>query len=193
MAPIARLPATFRFAEALKAGLTKHALYRLRDQGAVLALGAGLYRLSEAEQAVDVDLIAVARRAPRATLCLTSALARHELTDTIPASLDLALPRGTRPLRTSLPVSWHFFDAKSFDVGREQLALDAETSIGLYSPERCLIDSFRMSGLIGPDLAREALRAWLRRRGSQPATLLAMARSFPRCDRAVREALEFLL
>jgi len=83
---ISKLPATFRFADARRAGLSKRAIYRLRDTGQLQALGAGLYRRADGEQTADVDLIAVARRAPRATLCLTTALARHELTDAIPAA-----------------------------------------------------------------------------------------------------------
>lgn len=191
-AALAKLPATFRFSEALQAGLTKHAIYRLRDEGRLLAQGAGLYRRLEADQAVDVDLIAVARRVPRATLCLATALARHGLSDAIPASMDLALPRGTRVPRVKVPVTWHVFDARTFDVGRQTLALDADTRIGLYDPERCIVDAFRMIGRVGPDMAREALRAWLRQRNSQPVTLLAMARFFPRAQRAVREALELM-
>jgi hypothetical protein len=191
--PIAKLPATFSFAEARGAGLTKHAIYRMRDAGYLQALGAGLYRRIEAEQTVDLDLIMVARRAPRATLCLTSALARHELSDAIPTSVDIALPRGVRAPRLDLPISWHFFDPQTFDVGRETLSLEPKTAIGIYGPERCIVDAFRMRGLIGPDLSREALRTWIRRRSSQPAALLKMARAFPRCERAVREALELLL
>jgi len=190
---IPKLPATFRFADARRAGLSKRAIYRLRDTGQLQALGAGLYRRADGEQTADVDLIAVARRAPRATLCLTTALARHELTDAIPAALDIALPRGTRAPRVSVPVAWHFFDRKTFELGRQRVSLEAGTEIGIYSPERCIVDAFRMKGSIGPDLGRASLRAWLRGRGSQPVSLLTMARSFPRCEPAIRGALELLL
>jgi predicted transcriptional regulator of viral defense system len=184
----------FSFSEARQAGLTKHAIYRMRDEGRLVALGAGFYRRIDAEKAVDTDLIAVTLRAPRATLCLATALARHDLIDAIPSSLDIALPRRTRPpLTQTPPITWHFFDPQTFTVGRESLMLDAETSIGIYNPERCIVDAFRMSGLIGPDLGKEALRAWLRRRGSQPASLLALAKFFPRTERILREVLELLL
>ena len=83
--------------------------------------------------------------------------------------------------------------ADTFDLGRDELQLAQETSIGLYSQERCIIDSFRLRHLEGPETAVEALRRWLRRRGSQPATLLAMARAFPKAEPALRAALEILL
>jgi predicted transcriptional regulator of viral defense system len=191
---IKRLPATFRFAEARKAGLSKHAIYQLRATGDLVSLGAGLYRKAEAQQAVDIDLIALALRAPLATLCLASALARHELVDTIPSAVDVALPRGTRsPQATAPPVKWHVFDPSTFQIGRETVKLDADTSIGIYSAERSIVDAFRLRGVVGPELGREALRAWLRRRGAQPAVLLNIAKSFANAERSLREALEFLL
>ena len=189
-----RLPATFRFSEARKAGLSKHAIYRMRASGDLVSLGAGLYRKADVQHAVDTDLIALVLRAPLATLCLASALARHELVDTIPSAVDIALPRGTRPPQAAAPpVKWHVFDPSTFQLGRETVRLDADTSIGMYSAERSIIDAFRLRGLVGPELGREALRTWLRRRGAQPAALLAITRSFPHAERSIREALEILL
>ncbi len=132
-------------------------------------------------------------RAPRATLCLTSALARHGLSDAIPARIDVALPRGQRHPRTQAPASWHAFAADTFDLGRDELRLTDEASIGLYDPPRCIVDAFRLRHLEGPETAIEALRRWLRRRGSQPATLLTMARAFPNAEPALRAAMEILL
>jgi hypothetical protein len=90
-------------------------------------------------------------------------------------------------------VTWHSFAVATFDLGRDELNLREETTIGIYSPERCIIDAFRLRHLEGPETAIEALRRWLRRRGSQPATLLKMARAFPKAEPALRAALEILL
>ena len=89
---LAQLPATFSYAQALQAGLTHHRLYRLRDAGQLEQVGRGLYRKADAGL-TDFDLLEAAQRAPQATICLLSALARHELTDAIPSHHDLALPR----------------------------------------------------------------------------------------------------
>lgn len=189
-----RLPATFRYGDAREVGVSKHAIYRMRDSGGLIPLGAGLYRKAESPQAVEAELIALVVRVPMATLCLATALARHELVDSIPAFVDIAIPRGTRPPRVDAPpVQWHVFDPGRFAIGRETVKLDADTAIGIYSPERSIVDAFRLSGVMGPELGREALRAWLIRRGAQPAALLAMARSFPRVERRLRETLELLL
>src|SRR6185312_16357375 len=100
---------------------------------------------------------------PRATLCLRSALVRHDLIDDIPAAIDIALPRNSEAAHTRAPISWHWFDARTFDIGRELLDLDEATSIGQYSAERSIIDAFRLRHLEGPELGNQALRRWLRR------------------------------
>jgi predicted transcriptional regulator of viral defense system len=168
-------------------------LRALRDAGLLESFGRGLYRRTDLPAEADPDLLEIALRADRATLCLTTALARHGLTDAIPASIDVALPRGHRHPRTQAPVSWHAFAVETFEIGRDELALTDGVRIGLYSPERCVIDVFRLRHLEGADVAVEALRRWLRRRGAQPATLLVMARAFPKAEPALRSTLEILL
>lgn len=187
------LPAVFSYVDARGSGLSDRRLYALRDAGAIEQLGRGLFRRTGADAGADPDLLEIAYRAPRVTLCLTGALARHGLTDAIPSRIDVALPRGQRFPQTQAPVSWHAFATGTFDIGRGELTLTDEITIGLYSAERCIVDAFRLRHLEGPEPAVEALRRWLRRRGSQPATLLAMARSFPKAEPALRGALEILL
>jgi predicted transcriptional regulator of viral defense system len=187
-----RLPATFRYHDALAAGITKHQLYALRANGLVEPVARGLYRKSEAPRELDIDLLEIARRAPRATLCLTTALAHYDLTDVSPASIDVALPaRSYRPT-VAASVTWHLFGRATFDIGRTELRIDEDTLIGLYNPERSLIDAFRLRHREGDDLAYTALRRWLRRRGSSPSRLIAMTRDFPKTTTPIRHALEIL-
>jgi predicted transcriptional regulator of viral defense system len=186
------LPRSFTLEQALALGWTKRAVYDLRDRGQLQVLGRGLYRRRDAELA-DMDLVEVALRSAKATLCLTSALAKHDLTDAIPAAHELAVPRGTRAPAVSARVRWHLFDAATFELGREALKLDAELSIGLYSAERSIVDAFRMRAQEGHELANEALKRWLRRRGAQPTALLKIAALLPRSEAPLRHALEVLL
>jgi len=137
----------------------------------------------------------ISLRKPSATICLLSALSLHELTDEIPRDTDIALPRGERTLSTRFtPIRWHSFDRATFDLGRTPHQLtDEGLTIGLYSPERTVIDAFRLRHELGADLANEALKRWLRRRGSKPSDLLDLARSFPKALPALRLTLEILL
>jgi predicted transcriptional regulator of viral defense system len=190
---LAWLPPIFSYAQARKAGLSQRRIYWLRDQGLIEPLAQGTYRRADAGLQADPDLIEIAARAPLATLCLTSALARHQLTDAIPSEIDIALPRGTRHPPTAAPARWHAFASDTFDIGRTNLSLTADAHIGLYSAERSIIDAFRLRHQEGPELANEALKRWLGRRGSSPAELIRMAQNFPKALPSMRAALEILL
>lgn len=189
---VSGLPETFSYTDARAAGLSARRLYALRDAGLIEQLGRGLFQRTDAATGSDPDLLEIAIRAPSATLCLTTALARHGLTDAIPSRIDVALPRGQRHPRTRAPAAWHSFDPATFDIGRSQLTLSSSTAIGFYDPERCIIDAFRLRHLEGQETAVEAIRRWLRRPGAHPATLLAMARVFPKAEPALRSTLEIL-
>ena len=186
---LASLPATFRFKEGVDR-LGERRLRRLLGEGRIVAVSRGLYRKSD--WLGDDDSVEIATRAPRATLCLSSALARHDLIDDIPARIDVAIPRGSWTPRTNAPVRWRHFDPDTFDIGRDTVDVGAGRRIGQYDPPRSIIDAFRMRHIDGSDLANEALKRWLRQ-GGQPADLLAMAAAFPRTRSMLRETLEVLL
>lgn len=192
-AKFAALPPIFSYSQAREAGLSQRRIYWLRDHGLIEPLAHGTYRRSDIPIGSDPDLIEIATRAPLGTLCLTSALARHDLTDAIPSKIDIALPRGTRRPPTAAPIRWHVFDPETFQIGRDLLPLTNTDHIGLYGPERSIIDAFRLRHSEGPELAHEALRRWLRRRGSSPSELMRMAEDFPKALPALRTALEILL
>jgi hypothetical protein len=193
LSALGQIPATFTYTDALTAGLTDRLLTQLRDSGEIEQISRGLYRRTDADPSADWNLLEIAHRAPRGTLCLASALARHELTDLIPGAIDIAIPRGSTRPKIQAPVVWHHFAPETFELGRNTTAVDQETEIGIYSPERSIIDAFRLRRWEGPELGVLALRRWLRRPGSQPSSLLAMAASFPATLRPIRETLEILL
>ncbi len=98
------LPAAFSTSAALDAGLTRPLLDRLVPGGDLERLGRGLFLRSAYADGVDVDLVEIAVRAPSATICLTSALARHGLTDESPRSTSRSRAgTGSRPS----PLGWH--------------------------------------------------------------------------------------
>lgn len=187
-----KLSAVFTYSEARTAGLSAERLYAWRDEGVLDQIGRGLYRWADAEE-VDQDLLEIAHRAHHGTLCLVTALARHGLTDTIPSQVDIAIPRGSRIPALRATISVHVFARETFSVGWEPLAVDKNLSIGIYSPVRTLIDVIRLRHREGPDVAWQALRRWLARKGSQPAALIAMARRFHGAETAVRDALQVVL
>ena len=185
------LPITFTAAQAQQGGLTRRHLTDLQHEGAIDRIARGLYRRSTAPP-VDEDLLEIAVKTHLPTLCLISALARHDLTDQIPTRHDVAVPRGQWRPTVSAAVRWHKFDRATFDVGRTEIAVDSEYMIGLYDAPRSIIDAFRLRHTIGPDVANKALRRWLRA-GGRPAELLRYTQSFPAARPAILNALQILL
>jgi hypothetical protein len=188
-ASLARLPDVFRYAEATQL-IGERQLRNLVADGRIVAVARGLYRKDEWRG--DEDLAEVAAKSKDATICLRSALARHDLIDDIPAAVDVAIPRGAWRPALQVPVRWHHFDARTFAIGREALDAGAGRRIGLYSAERSIIDAYRLRHREGPDMANEALKRWLKS-GGQPSSLLGLARAFPRTLPILRSTLEVLL
>lgn len=186
------LPETFSQAEAARLGLPPATLYRLRDAGRISAIARGLYKRTT--DPADLDLLEIAIRAPNATLCLTSALARHGLTDAIPETIDIAIPRGSYAPGTTTPTTWHRFDRDTFNLGRTTIPIEGTLElIGIYDPERCIADMYRLRGVEGHEAATDALRRWLKMRGNSPADLLRVARKLPRAEGPIRRELAILL
>ncbi len=174
-----------------QASLSRSALYRGARAGRWERIARGIYLPADAS-AVDWDQIEATTRRPAATICLTSALAHHDLTDTVPAALDIAIPRGSMTPANTGAIAWHQFDRATFEIGREQITVPgSEQTIGIYSPERSIADAFRLRGELGYELARDALREWLRR-GGKPARLIEIASRLPRAKTPLLQALEML-
>jgi predicted transcriptional regulator of viral defense system len=182
----------FTYTAARSAGISAERLYAYRSQGLIEQVARGLYRWAGGPE-LDQDLLEVACRAPRGTLCLLTALARHGLTDAIPDRIDVAIPRGTRTPALRAVIDVHVFAKKTFNLGREEIDIGAGFKVGLYSAERSLVDVIRLRHQEGADVAWESLRRWLRRRGAKPAALIEMAKHFHGAERAVRQALEIVL
>lgn len=172
-------------------GMSRSGFYRAARAGRLTRLGRGVY-LPADSPAADWDWIEAATRRPKATICLVSALAHHDLTDEIPSVLDVAIPRGMRPPVGNSALAWHQFDRASFGVGREKIPIPGtQELIGIYSPERSIIDAYRLRGAVGYELAKDALKEWLRR-GGKPAHLIGLADQIPRAKAPVLHALETL-
>ncbi|HEU0165538.1 MAG TPA: hypothetical protein VFQ54_10885, partial [Thermomicrobiales bacterium] len=128
-----------------------------------------------------------------ATICLLSALEMHGLTDEIPQTLDLAIPRGMRLPAGFEHVTWHHFAPETFEIGREPYEVTSIGHLGVYDAPRTIVDLFRLRYREGSDLAYGALKTWLRRRESQPSDLLMISRHFPQAHREIQHALEIML
>ena len=187
------LASVFTLDDARASGLRKDHVYTMLASGEIERVGRGVYLRPDAVDPSFASLAAARAVHEEATLCLTSALVHHDLSDAIPFGTDIALPRGTRHPAGFTHVTWHSFDLATFLLGRELFQIGDGTTVAIYSAERSIVDCFRLMHREGSDVAHEALRRWVRRRGSSPATLLKIAASFPLTRSAIRQALAILL
>lgn len=190
---ITELNPAFTLRGALATGLRKDQVYDMLAAGTIERIGHGVYIRPKAIDPAFASLAAAAIAQPTATMCLTSALAYHDLTDAIPFGTDIALPRGTRFPAGFDHVTWHSFDPATFAVGRDIVEVDRGIAVAIYSAPRTIVDCFRLMYQEGSDVAYEALRRWIRHRGNSPASLMRVASSFPRVRSRLYQALEVLL
>jgi predicted transcriptional regulator of viral defense system len=182
---------TLKPRQAADLGMSASGLYRAARSGRYDKIARGIYREADAP-AADWDWIEAATRRADATICLTSALAHYDLTDAIPSALDIAIPRGSRIPAGNSAIAWHLFDRNTFDLGRNEIEIPGSTlRIGIYCPERCIADAFRLRADAGYEMGRDALREWLRR-GGKPAQLTEIASRLPRTSGPLQRTLEAL-
>jgi predicted transcriptional regulator of viral defense system len=167
----------FRVSEAVATGVSRTTLHRMREAGELIAVGRGVVQLPGAGMGMSSGLAVVSARVPRGAICLNSALAFWDLTDEVPARIHVAVPRGAhRPSIDRPAIQVHVFDARTFDVEREQQRTDADEMFWIYSAERSVVDAMRMSRWVGRDVGLHALRRYLDCGGAKPARLAEIAR-----------------
>ena len=178
-----------RTGQALAEGIHPRTLYELRDEGRILSLHRGLYRLADLPPLGNPDLATIAARLPSAVICLVSALSFHGITTQIPHQVDIALSRGTKgPKLTFPPLRIFRFSPSTFEKGIETHKLD-EVKVRIYAPARTVVDCFKFRNRIGIDVAVEALRLCRQRRVATVREILEYARLL-RMERVMTPYLE---
>ena len=190
---IRELAPAFTLEDAREAGFSKDQVYSLLGRDEIERVGRGVYVRPDLVPPAFTALAAATALRAEATLCLTSALVHHDLSDAIPFASDIALPRGAHQPAGLTNVSWHSFDPRTFHVGREQVDAGEGAKVAIYSAERTIVDCFRLMHQEGSDVTYEALRRWLRKTGDTPASLLKVSGLFPKALPRIRQALEVLL
>jgi predicted transcriptional regulator of viral defense system len=174
---VSELPPTFTTRTARTFGLHPRDLYRLRDDGDLLELSRGVFRRADAPTPDWPDLLAVAYRASVAIVCCVSALVVHDLTDEIPAAVQIAVPRPSRPPHIDYPPTEVFrFAEATFELGLSTVEAAPGEGIRVHDRERTVVDVMRLRHRLGEPLALGALRRYLRRGDARPGRLLALAR-----------------
>jgi predicted transcriptional regulator of viral defense system len=110
-------------------------------------------------------LIEVAKRTPKAIVCLLSALQLHELGTQAPFEVWIALPSGTHAPRMDYPALRIVrLSGEAYSAGVDVVSVDG-VPIGVYNVAKTITDCFKLRNKVGLDVALEALReAWKARK-----------------------------
>jgi predicted transcriptional regulator of viral defense system len=177
-----------RTSEAIKLGVHPRVFYQMRDDGRIVELSRGIFRLAELTMLNETDLTTASLRVPAGVVCLISALFFHGLTTEIPHEVYMALPREkANPKVDYPPLRIFHFSNETYTAGVEKHSKDG-IEIKVFSPEKTVADCFKFRNRIGLDVAIEGLKNCLQRRNSR-AKILEYAK-ICRIEKIIRPYLE---
>lgn len=151
--------------EVTEANIHTQTLSRVVRAGTLERVARGRYRLPNAPVTEHHGLALVAAAAPKAAICLLSALSFHQIGTQLPHEVWIALDRRSRRPSLRYP-RLHVvrFGGDALTEGVETHRIEGET-VRVYSVAKTIADTFKYRNKIGLDVALEALReAWRARR-----------------------------
>jgi predicted transcriptional regulator of viral defense system len=173
-----------------EAGLEPHVLSYSVETGQSERVQRGVYRLIAAPLQNHEDLLEVSLRIPYGVVCLSSALAFHELTTFIPKKIHFAVPQKRKPPKLEYPpLVIHYFSDSTYSYGIETYQVKTH-EFKVYSVEKTLVDLLRFKEQA---LFAEGLKNYLARRKPKPdlRKLLDAAR-VGRVEKRLRPLLEVM-
>lgn len=164
-----------RLSELIAEGVTASTVSRLEREGAIVRLARGLYQLPDASIDAHHTLAEAAKLVPKGVICLTSALAYHELTDQIPAKVWIAIgPKDWRPKFLYPPARFAHFPSIHLRTGVEHHSIDG-VDVPIFGIAKTIADLFRYRRIVGVNVALGGLREALRKRKATPAQIAKYA------------------
>lgn len=159
------------------AGINAETMARLVREGVVIRPARGLYQLADSVPDARHSLAEASALAPKAVVCLTSALQFHELTLQMPSVIWMAIERtGWKPKVDYPLLRFVRFSGRALTDGVERHRIEG-VEVPVFDPAKTVVDCFRYRNKIGLDIALEGLREGLRRRRVTPDQLWAYAHS----------------
>lgn len=139
-------------------GIPQRYLGLLREEGALIRIGRGIYETTADHDTAYITLAEVAKAIPQGVVCLLSALRFHEIGTQLPHQVWLALNRRAAKPRVSVSkIRFVRFSGPALEEGIEEHVI-AGVTVRIYSPAKTVADCFKYRHKIGIDVALEALR-----------------------------------
>lgn len=151
-----------RTKDILASGIHRREIKRMRDEGRIIRVKRGLYRLAEITVIANQGFVDLTQAVPEGVICLVSALSYHELTTFNPSVISMAIRRKSRRPRIEYPpVEFYYFSTRQFESGIEKIKMKGH-EISIYCAEKTICDCFRYRNKLGLDIAKEGLSEYLK-------------------------------
>ena len=156
-------------------GVAPSYLHDLTHDGALRQVGRGLFVLPHHCFTEHHSLAEVAAHAPRAIVCLLSALQFHGIGTQMPHAIWIAIPSKAHvPTVDTVPLEVVRMASASLRAGAEVHCLEG-VPVHIFSAAKTIADCFKFRLTVGLDVALEALRDGLARDRVTPADLYEYA------------------
>ena len=163
-----------RTRDIVEAGVHHHYLDMLVQEGEVVKIKRGLYRL--ASVSVDDELEEVSHIVPDGVVCLFSAWNYYQLSDFVPPEYHIAIERTHKvALPDYPPIKVYYWSEKYWSIGITEARI-GNTMVKIYDKEKSVCDAIRYRNKVGRDLEKEVLKNYLKERGRNIDKLLRFAR-----------------
>ena len=150
--------------ELAAARVPQRVLTSMVARGRLRRVGRGLYTGVQISPSAHQSVIEVTKQAPKAVVCLLSALEIHEVGVQAPFEVWIALPAGTHaPRGTGTAMRVTRLSGTAFSEGIETVILDG-APVRVYKLAKTITDCFKLRSKVGLDVALEALREGWRAR-----------------------------
>lgn len=164
---------------------------RLVEKGELVRVGRGRYVLAGNEHSENLGLALVAAAAPKAIVCLLSALQFHGIGTQSPREVWIAVEKnGARPRLDYPSIRVAVLSGAAFTFGVERHVIDG-IPVRVYSAAKTVADCFKFRNKVGLDVALEALREGLRAKRINRDSVWTAARAC-RVTSVIRPYLEAL-
>lgn len=180
-----------RSRDLVRKGASRTRIQRLTESGNLERVGRGLYVPVGTRITAHHTLAEAAKRVPGGVVCLLSALSFHRLTTQSPHEVWLAVDVKARKPKTDWPpLRIVRFSGEARTLGVEVHVIEG-VEVKITSRAKTVADCFKYRNKIGVDVAVEALREYLGKRGRSMEDLQRAA-NISRVGRIIRPYLEAL-
>ena len=164
-------------------GIHRMNLKRLVDHGLLVQRSHGIYEAAAPRMTEHGSIIEIVTRAPKATLCLLTALRLHRLTTQNPFEIWIMIDRKARKPSIDTPaVRVVRASGPCLTKGVQTMRIDS-VDVRVTTVAKTVADCFKFRNKIGKDIAIDALRTYLRRKDAKPGNRVRDLMYFARINR----------